>query len=302
MNIFSRKILITIAFVVGIPLSMSSVWIANAEQEAMRAAAPVVTESSGEEELYAGYAKVLSEFVNDKGLVYYRGLKDSRAGLDAFVAQLGAFSSARYETFREAEKVAFWSNAYNALTLKAIIDNYPIKSGFFSSLAFPKNSIRQISGVWDKLEFQVMGKAHTLNQIEHEILRKKFSEPRVHMALVCAALSCPRLRNEPYYGARLEEQFADQTREFLSDSARFVFPKDEGTLQLSKIFEWFGGDFIAKYAWKEGNPGYGGQDAAVVNYVMQHLPEEQAKTLGSKKMNIAYLDYDWSLNERAGER
>ena len=87
----------------------------------------------------------------------------------------------------------------------------------------------------------------------------------------------------------------------MSDTNRFVFPKDGGTLKLSKIFEWFGGDFVAKYSWKEGDPGYSGQEAAVVNYVIQHLPEEQAKTLRSKKLKIAYLDYDWTLNERTAK-
>ncbi len=273
----------------------------QAREELASSTSPVSSEVAIPGDLYKGYAEVLSEFVDDKGLVYYRGLQQSRDTLDAFAKALGSLNPATYEQFSDTEKIVFWTNAYNALTLVAIIDNYPIKSGFFSSLAFPKNSIRQISGVWDKLQFQVMGKPHTLNQIEHEILRKQFSEPRVHMALVCAALSCPRLRNEPYIAERLEEQFRDQTKEFMANSTRFGFPKDGAPIRLSKIFEWFGEDFVAKYKWRDGNPGYGEKEGAVIAFLAQHLPEEQAKTLRSKKFDIEYLDYDWTLNERSSK-
>ncbi|MHC4703653.1 MAG: DUF547 domain-containing protein, partial [Planctomycetota bacterium] len=149
---------------------------------------------------YSDYDSVLKAFVNDKAMVNYAGLKAKRRQLDEFAASMGKLTSEAYENWNDKDKVAFWLNAYNALTLKAIIDNYPIKSSFFRSRVYPKNSIRQIPGVWKKMTFKVMGKDLTLNHIEHEILRKKFDEPRIHMAMVCAAMGCPPLRYEPYRG------------------------------------------------------------------------------------------------------
>lgn len=256
---------------------------------------------SAEQQRYDAFAEVLKTFVDPEGMVDYSGLQKSRESLDAFADELARFPKESYEKLGEEEQIAFWINAYNALTLKAIIDNYPIKSGFFTSLAFPKNSIRQIKGVWDDLKFEVMGEKRTLNEIEHEILRKEFKEPRIHVALVCAAKSCPRLRNEPYYGERLEEQFADQTKHFLNSDRNFRVSADEQTVRLSKIFDWFGEDFIGAYPWQGDNPGYGGKEQAVLAFIGPFLPPEQSEQLRAKKFDVEYADYDWSLNEQGAD-
>ena len=130
---------------------------------------------------YDVYAAVLQKYVNDRGLVHYRGLKSDSTSLDAFTVTLETLDPKIYDQWTDKEKSAFWLNAYNALTLKAIVTHYPIQPTFLASLRFPKNSIRQIPGVWDQLRFGVMGRQLTLDDIEHEILRKQFNEPRIHL-------------------------------------------------------------------------------------------------------------------------
>ena len=157
-------------------------------------------------------------------------MQAKRGELDEFVTAFGRLDEKVYEKWDEKAKIAFWLNAYNAFTLKAIIDNYPIKSSFFRSRVYPKNSIRQIPGVWDKIPFTVMGQDLTLEHIEHKILREGFDEPRIHMALVCAAIGCPPLRNEPYLGEELDDQLDDQTRRFLANQEKFKIARSRNQL------------------------------------------------------------------------
>jgi hypothetical protein len=247
---------------------------------------------------YAPYASVLATYVNGEGLVDYKGLKANRAELDRFGRELADLAPAAFEKWGDKEKIAFWINAYNALTLQAIIDHYPIKAGFFSSLVYPKNSIRQISGVWDKITFPVMGKPMTLDDIEHGTLRKRFHEPRIHTALVCAAMGCPKLRNEPYVADRLDEQFADQTRGLLADPKKFRIDRQRGRVDLSSIFKWFGEDFVAAYGTDAGFKGHSDAERAVLNYLSAYLGEQDRRYLEQGAYGISYLKYDWTLNEQ----
>ena len=247
---------------------------------------------------YEDYAAVLSAHVDDEGMVHYGGLKQNRARLDAFDRSLAALRPEVYAGWSDQQKIAFWLNAYNALTLKAIIDNYPIKSSFFASLRHPKNSIRQISGVWDEIEFTVMGKAMTLEDIEHETLRKEFDEPRIHVALVCAAMGCPPLLNEPYAADKLDEQFSARTRLFLGDPRKFRIDRRKGDVHLSPIFDWFGKDFVATYGTDAKFRGHGEAERAVLNFVAPFLSDADRRYLEIGDYDIEYLDYDWSLNER----
>jgi hypothetical protein len=247
------------------------------------------------------YVKVLEKFVDRQGFVDYKGLKAEPADLEGFVKALEEFELLSYESFSVREKIAFWLNAYNALTLKVIIDHYPIRSSLFKSLRYPKNSIRQIPGVWSKITFSVMGRDLSLDQIEHEILRKDFEEPRIHMALVCAARGCPLLRQEPYIGEKLDVQLEDQTRKFLSDPQKFFIDNNEGIVYLSSIFKWFGKDFLGKYSPKKGYVGLSHSKRAVLHFISRHLPVNQQNVLMPAKYKIKYLKYDWALNERSGK-
>lgn len=245
------------------------------------------------------YNGVLGRYVSAGGLVDYRGLKADRAQLDAFRDALAKADQAVYGAWSDAQKIAFWINAYNALTLVAIIDHYPIQSrGLLSGLRFPSNSIRQIDGVWKEIEWTIMGKQFTLDAIEHQILRKEFDEPRIHMAIVCAALSCPYLRTEAYVADRLDEQLADQSRKFLADPRKGMREDRANTdLYLSSIFKWFGGDFKMGFGTTE-IPGHEGIEAAVLNFVSQNVDKDSAAWIRSGDYSVYYLDYDWTLNEQ----
>lgn len=149
----------------------------------------------------------------------------------------------------------------------------------------------------------------TLNEIEHGILHSQnkelvdkygtFYEPSIHMALVCAAMSCPPLRNKPYVGDKLEEQLNDQTRRFLSNPTKFRIDRDAGKIYLSSIFKWFGKDFIKKYKPdKDFNSAGSDAKKAVLSFISPYLQLEQVAYLRTGKYKIKYLPYDWTLNER----
>jgi Protein of unknown function, DUF547 len=250
---------------------------------------------------YFTYAQVLKQYVDDQGLVHYSELKKNRTALDQVAASLGAVTPETLSAWSTAEQLAFWINAYNAFTLQLIVDHYPIKAGFFSGLAYPKNSIRQIPGAWDKVEFVVAGKKETLDAIEHTILRAKFQEPRIHMALVCAALSCPKLRNEPYTGKKLNEQLDDQTRGFLSQAEKFQISVKDKSVKLSPIFKWFGKDFVSIYQTEGRFAKLSQAENAVLNFVFFYLDEAKQGKMDQIDLKVEYLNYDWTLNEQGGK-
>lgn len=262
---------------------------------------------------YDDYAAVLKKHVDDQGLVAYVDLKDKPEQLGRFVLALGVLDPNVYDTWDESARIAFWVNAYNGLTLKVIVDHYPIKRGVFSGLVYPANSIRQISGVWDKIKFVVTGRQMTLDDIEHGILRGenavlvekygKFYEPRIHVALVCAAMSCPRLRNEPYTGDRLDGQLKDQIESFLSNTTRFRIDRAGGKVYLSSIFKWFGKDFIRQHKPDKGFDSAGGNaENSVLNFISKDVDAEQAEYLRTGEYKVRYLKYDWALNEQKDDQ
>ena len=242
----------------------------------------------------------LGEHVDDRGMVAYAQLKVHPMHLHAYVRSLASLTRQEYDAWSRSEQIAFWINAYNALTLKLIIDHYPIEPGLVAGEIYPASSIRQIPGAWTKVQFLVMGEKMTLGEIEHQQLRATFNQPEIHVALVCAAMSCPPLRNEPYVGARLDQQFDDQARRFLAGQGNFRVDRDAGVVYLSSIFSWFGEDFTSGY---RADFGFGEHDdnvRAVLNYVSRYVSEADARDLLAGQFTVAYLDYDWSLNEQAG--
>ncbi|NIA21298.1 MAG: DUF547 domain-containing protein [Anaerolineaceae bacterium] len=248
---------------------------------------------------YGDYAAVLKACVDDNGLVNYGKLKADHKHLNSFAVALARLDRGLYDKWSDPGKIAFWINAYNALTLLAIVEHYPIKSSVPASLVYPRNSIRQIPGVWDKLQFVVMDRRMTLNDIEHATLRKQFNEPRIHVALVCAAMGCPKLRNEPYSGRRLGDQLDDQSRSFLASPSQFRIDRRRGRVGLSSIFKWFGDDFVECYGTAENFSGHSKSRRATLAFASRYLSASDAEYLASQRYDIDYLDYDWSLNEQS---
>ena len=235
---------------------------------------------------YQDYAKVLQTYVDDRGLVDYSGLQANREQLDRFNQSLGEVSSEVYKSWNEAAQIAFLSNAYNAFTLQSIIDQEPLK-----------DSIRDIRGVWNRRKFNLAGSEKTLDNIEHDILRKEFNEPRIHVALVCAAISCPPLRNEPYIAEQLDTQLNDQTIKFANSIHGFKLDRQDEKVYLSSIFKWYGKDFIESYDIDEKFNG-NDQQRAVLNYFSPHLEPQDRQFLEQNDYKVKYLDYDWSLNKQ----
>ncbi|ERT09646.1 hypothetical protein M595_0418 [Lyngbya aestuarii BL J] len=234
---------------------------------------------------YQKYQQVLSTYVDQEGKVNYKVLKENRQVLDTFNASLATLSPDTFANWTEKEKIAFWINAYNSLTLLAIIENYPSKS------------IRDIPGVWTRIQFKVIGKEVTLDEIEHKILRVQFNEPRIHMGLVCASIGCPILLQEPYIGDKLDEQLNKQTRRFIALNQNFKIDKQDNKVYLSSIFKWFGEDFIPSFKVQEKFTG-SDKERAVLNFLSQYLDESEQEYLMNGKYQIKYLDYDWSLNDQ----
>jgi len=176
-------------------------------------------------------------------------------------------------------RFAFWINAYNLLAIKMVVDHYPTAS--------IRDAGGFLSPVWKKTAGIVVGKPRSLDDIEHGILRPKFHDPRMHVAIVCASVSCPDLRLEPYDGARLEEQLDDSARTFLSNPAKGLLVDEAAkTVSVSSIFKWFGDDFTA----------VGG----VLAFVRAKADAAVAQRVaGRRDAELGWLDYDWSLNDRA---
>jgi Protein of unknown function, DUF547 len=238
---------------------------------------------------YDDYATVLTRFVNGAGLVDYAGLQRDRSALDAFTTAIGRLDPAQLASWDEKDRIAFWINAYNALTLRLIVDHYPFPAQA-PVAGYPARSIRQIDGAWDTLRFRVLGRDMTLDAIEKN-LRSRFHEPRVHMALVCAAMSCPRLRGEPYRGARLDAQLDDQARKFLADPSKFRVDSTHRAVWVSPIFDWFAPDFVPGGAHATAR-------AAVRAFAPAYLDAGGRAALANDDYDVRLLDYDWTLNEQ----
>lgn len=223
---------------------------------------------------HAIFDSVLKQYVKN-ARVDYAALKAHPQDLNRYLDQVAAVSKAEFKKWSEPQQIAFLSNAYNAYTLRLIIDHYPLKS--------IKDIGGFISGPWDQPVVKLFGETMDLNTVEQKILRKDYTEPRLHFVLVCAAKGCPPLRSESYVATRLEEQLVDQAKQFLAESAKNRIVATERTVYLSPIFKWYGGDFEKK-------------SGSVLAALKPYWPGKATATDGFK---IRYTDYDWSLNEQS---
>ncbi|MCB2185831.1 MAG: DUF547 domain-containing protein [Deltaproteobacteria bacterium] len=218
---------------------------------------------------YRIYAGLLARHVQD-GVVDYAGFKKEEPLLDRFLAQLAGLDASQLS---RAERFAFYINAYNAWTIKLILTAYPGVSSI-------KDLGSLFSSPWKKEFVHLDGQIMSLDHLEHDILRPQFADPRVHFAINCASRSCPPLRSEPYQGAKLDQQLDDQVRRFLNDPQNVRL--EGNVLYVSSIFKWYGGDF------RDDPLGF------IQRYAQGELKERLAAPKG--ELEIAYLDYDWSLN------
>ncbi len=214
--------------------------------------------------------------------VDYAGIKRDQSILKSYLAEIAAVTPQQFSSFSRNERLAFLLNAYNAYTIDFVLTGYP-----------ELESIRDLgslfSSPWKKRLFPLLGEKRSLDDIEHDMIRKPgdFDDPRIHMAVNCASVGCPALRNEAYVAKRLDAQLDDAVNRFLSDRSRNR--ADDKGLWVSKIFDWYAGDFEK-------------QSGSVAAWLAPHaaeLSEDPAVRAGiaAASLRIRYLDYDWSLND-----
>jgi hypothetical protein len=223
---------------------------------------------------------LLKKYVDNKGYVDYTQWKASvgdQTTLDNYINHLSAASFPAAAT--RNEKLAYWINAYNAVTVKGILREYPTTS--------IRNHTAKLYGynIWKDLKLTVGDKAFSLEGIEHEVLRK-MGEPRIHFAIVCASIGCPQLLNEAYVPARIDEQLTKNATAFFADPAKFRADPQAGTVQVSPILSWFASDF-------------GADDAARLKFIAPYVPASARAFVSGGRARVSYLDYDWGLNDRS---
>lgn len=240
---------------------------------------------------YRAYADVLTKHVRFPR-VDYAALKADRTPLDRVVEEFAAPASRGESGWTRQQRMAFWINAYNAFTLRAIVDHYPIRGSWLS--LYPRNSIRQIDGVWTDLAWQAAGRTVTLDHVEHGILRPTFKDARIHFAVNCASISCPPLAAEPYRPGTLDAQLDAAARVFLASPEGVRVDGD--TLRVSSIFKWYGDDFTDQYApVVPGNRD--ARERGILGVIARYGPPDAAELARSGGPALGYLSYDWTLND-----
>ncbi len=221
---------------------------------------------------------LLAENVTE-GLVDYHGIHQNLSVLDEYMAVL---KKSDIQNMSSDEQLAFYINGYNACTIKLIIDNLQMKGDLVHFVESIKDIGSFFSSPWKVKFCNLGGKEYTLDEVEHEVIRKQFDDPRVHFALNCASKSCPPLMAEPYDGAKLDLQLNNQTSLFVNDTQNNYFK--DNTLYVSKIFDWYEDDF---------------QDGVIPFFTL--FAEEELKynvTKVKDQLKVKYLTYDWSLNKK----
>lgn len=211
---------------------------------------------------HSGWNTLLQRFVDPAGNVDYAAFKTAEGQLDAYLASLAATPPST--DWSRAETMAYWINSYNAHTIKLILDNYPVKR------------ITDLHGgkPWDVKWITVGGKTYSLNNIEHDILRPRYQDPRIHFAVNCAAASCPPIPNKAFTADNLNTLLNSRTRAFIRNEAYNTLT--DAKVEVSKIFDWYGEDF-------------GDLRSYLNKYAVTPIPEGTT---------IGFREYDWALNKQ----
>ena len=210
---------------------------------------------------HSSFGILLKEHVNSRGDVNYQAFKKDQAKLEVYIESLS--KNTIDKSWTNNEKLAYYINVYNAYTIKLILDNYPLKSILDINDGKP----------WDLKIIKLGSTSYSLNNIENDIIRKEFDDPRIHFAVNCAASSCPPLLNDAYYAESLEEQLERQTMSFINNP---IYNKiSNAELRLSKILDWYGNDFNS-----------------VKDFVGRY------SDVNIQNARITFLEYEWSLNKQ----
>ena len=229
---------------------------------------------------------VLSSFVNENGLVNYAGLQKDRTNLSFYMDSIANVSPESHpKRFSSpTEQLAYWINAYNASVLTGITDAYPVSS---------VKDIRLFNGFFNRQKWTVGGQELTLNNIENDIIRTQFNDPRVHFVLNCGAMSCPPLENRAFTGRSLEKRLEKALKRFISNEHFFTLSGNQ--LYLSKIIDWYRNDFATKNRFT--NPNNPDMDP-LISYFIPYVSQPVEDRLRSPTLKVQFHEYDWSLNSQ----
>lgn len=244
----------------------------------------VAQADQGVDAYHAKWTTVLEAYVDETGFVDYDGLLADRGTFDEYVAWLDATGPRTHPRRFEgrATQLAFYINAYNALVFEGVLARGPERKSVWRGL---------ISGwaFFRGMDVRLDGEVTNLQTIEDVLIREGFADPRIHAALNCASVSCPRLPREAFQPATLEAQLDTAMREFVRDHVRFEAESgtESGTAYLSKIFDWFEEDFLA-FEQAMGHPG-----PALINYVNRYRGADAQIPAGAR---VRFMDYDKGIN------
>ena len=245
-------------------------------------------DASGFDHNYAAWEVLLKKHVkwlpdNKQSRVNYKGFAADRAELKKVLDGMSAVSKADFDKWTKPQQMAFLINAYNAFTVEVILTKYP-------DLKSIKDLGNFVTPTWKKKFFTLLGEERHLDWIEHEQLRPKYAEPRVHVAVNCASIGCPALFSEAFTATKMEAQLEDGMRRFLGDPTRNRYA--DGKLEVSNIFKWFREDF------EKGNKGFAKLEDVFAKYADQlAAASADREKIRAKSVPISNLDYDWSLND-----
>ena len=219
---------------------------------------------------HSNFDMLLKKYVKN-GMVDYKGIKTEEEKLNLYLNELSLVSLKEYSSFSKEEKLSFLINAYNAFTIKLILDNYPL------------TSIRKIGflpgAAWKTDFFSLLGEKRNIDWIEHSKLRVDFEEPKIHFAIVCASIGCPPLASTAYIPKTLNSQLQSSMEIFLADKSKNKYDSSINTLFISKIFDWFSGDFT--------------KNSSLISFIKSGMKIEIPEDA-----KIKYTDYNWNLNEK----
>ena len=233
------------------------------------------------------YKKLLTEVVDSKSKVDYESLVRSPQALDAIYADVAARSpESDPEAFpTEEARFAYWLNAYNIAVLYGVKEVYPIDS-VMDYKPFSVFSLVDGGGFFAARKYVFGGKGYSLYKLENGVIRKRFSDPRLHFALNCASTSCPDLAREPFVAERLDSQLEKQTQAFINSRKGVQIDHKAMKIRISAIFDWYSEDFE-----KDGG------DA--LSYVEKYFSNKQELRKAKEDgYELAFLPYDWSLNRQ----
>lgn len=236
---------------------------------------------------HASFTEILQGVVEDDLVDYARLDEEYGEALDAYLATLAEVDPRELEAADPDARLAFWINAYNACMLDLVVAHYPIEksggilSGLTNALAGrPDNSVWQIDDVFGREHCAVAGEERSQDEIEHEVIRP-MGDPRIHFAVNCAAMSCPRLTREAYVGPELDAQLDARVREFIGDEEHFRLEDD--VLRLNKVLDWYSEDF-------------GGVEG-LRDFFGPYLSGDRAGRVADPETEILFMEYDWTLND-----